>query len=189
MLQCVMRGWSGARQELQVAGLGERDLVVVPRAAPELDGGLQQRKLVCPGREAALSAETVETRQHGDDRVGGGLMRDVVEVFAANMRLYTAPASDLEARRAQKEYVQAPDGVNTNRTIAAQLVQPSAGGRIDPDVWGVPRVPGTGQRGSHADQGTPGKRPHHRPDPASSGARILAATCGGQPRSVNSISV
>ena len=58
----------------------ERDLASVPWASAQLHGGLEEGELVCPRREAAVSAVGVQLAQDGDERVVRRVHREVVEV-------------------------------------------------------------------------------------------------------------
>ena len=71
---------------------------------------LVERELVRPRREAALAAEAVELGEHGDERVVGGLVGEVVEVGAVS-----TAAADLEARGPEEQRVQAPRRVVARR--------------------------------------------------------------------------
>jgi hypothetical protein len=102
----------------------ERYLPPLPGALTQLDRGLEQRELVDPGREAAGAAKVVEPSEHADERVVGGLVGDVVEVVAAQVRQHRAAAGALEPRGAQEQGVQARDGFVLRPTFRSEVAQP-----------------------------------------------------------------
>ena len=81
----------------------ERDLMPVPGALAHLHGGLEQRELVGPRHEAAVAAIRVQLAHDRHQGVVRRLRRQVVELA----RTSAAAASDLEARSAQQQRVQA----------------------------------------------------------------------------------
>ena len=67
------------------------------------------------------AAEVVEAPQHAHQRVVGRLERNVVELVPAEVGQRRAPASDLEARRAEEQRMQARDRLVTNGAVGAQV--------------------------------------------------------------------
>ena len=73
LLDLLVRCAAGAREHAPCLRL-ERQLAALPRALAQLDGCLEQRELVDPGREPARAAIVVEPRQHAHERVVRGLV-------------------------------------------------------------------------------------------------------------------
>ena len=108
----------------------ERDLMPVPGALAHLHGGLEQRELVGPRREAAVAAIRVQLAHDRHQGVIGGLHREIIEFSRAR----PAAASDLEARSAQQQRVERYD----------RLLVPAAGSRErfdPPERLGVDTAP------------------------------------------------
>ena len=167
--------------ELRPAVGLERDLARLPRALAHLHGGLQQRELVDPCREAALPAIGVQLAHDRHQCVVRCLSCKIVELARAG----AAAASDLKARRAQQQRVERFD----------RFVMPAApaGERLDPaDRFGVGAGSVESWRGfvhggpGHANSDRPYLCSQHGRGSSSSGARIRAARAGGHPRSMSS---
>ena len=76
------------------------------RRAAELHRDLEDDERVCPGCEAAGAAVAVELRRDGDDSVVGGLVAEVVELGAADLRVEVAATVRLGVRSSEQEVVQ-----------------------------------------------------------------------------------
>jgi hypothetical protein len=109
----------------------ERYLPPLPGALTQLDRGLEQRELVDPGREAAGAAKVVEPSEHADERVVGGLVGDVVEVVAAQVRKRRAAPGALEPRGTQEQGMQARDGLVLRPAVRSKVAQPRARVLVD----------------------------------------------------------
>jgi hypothetical protein len=83
-------------------------------------------ELVGPGGEPREPAEVVETPEHGEQRVGGGLLRDVVEI-PAKVRVRRPPAAGLESGGTEEQRVKPLHGLLPNRSVATEPVEPVAG--------------------------------------------------------------
>jgi hypothetical protein len=167
--------------ELRPAVGFKRDLLPLPRALAHLHGGLEQRELVGPCREAAVATIGVELAHDRHQCVVRRLRGKIVELTRAT----AAAASDLEARRAQQQRVQRCD----------RLVMPAAGAgeRFDPrDRFCVGTASADRRRGflhpgaAHAKGDRRDLCSQHGRGASSSGARIRAARLGGHPRSMSS---
>jgi hypothetical protein len=138
-----------------------------------------------------VSAEVVELGEHRDECVVCALQRDVVEVIAVPSRRCPAAACDLESRRPQQQSVQPRDRFVSHVAVGAQRGEP--GPRLV-----VERPAGRGgARGRHRTRprpsvgrdGTSARRRHRGVSSCPSrGARMRAASEGGQPRSTSSSS-
>ncbi len=84
----------------------ERDLAVLPGASAELDAGFEQRELVGPGGEAALTAEVVELAEDRQQSVVGALLGKVVVVATAHVGRRATAAVHLEACGAKQQLAQ-----------------------------------------------------------------------------------
>ena len=107
----------------------ERQLAPLPRSATHLDRRLEQRELVGPRREAALTLELVELPQQRDERIIRALHGDVLELPRVQMLRHRAATPDLEARSAQEELVNPGYRLFACGTCSAKLVDP--GGRLE----------------------------------------------------------
>jgi hypothetical protein len=154
----------------------EGHLTSLPCATADLHGCLEQRELVGPCGEAAVSSKRVQLAHDRHERVIGCLHRKVIEVArAVAVAQRTPPARDLEMRRAQEQPVQALD-----RLVART---PGTAQRLDPTQrLGVGRRSSDRQRTSiaHRDPAQHGRARSSR------GARMRAARSGAQPRSTSS---
>src|SRR5205823_8081828 len=90
---CGWGGDGGPRLRL------DRNLPALPGAAPELDRRLEEGELVRPRGEPALAAEAIEPGEDRDQCVVRGLVGDVVELVAAEVRHRAPPPGDLESGR------------------------------------------------------------------------------------------
>jgi len=131
--------------------------------------------------------KVVETGEHADEGVVGGLVGDVVEVVAAQVRERRATAGALEPRRAQEQGMQASDRLILRPAFRAQVAQPSA--RLVVEERGRRRR-NRGRRVSrrlHSIRDCMGNGAHAATS-SSNGATIRTASSGRQPRSTSSIS-
>ena len=105
----------------------EWELALVPRPSSHGRGGLEQRELVRPGREAAVPAVAVKLPQDGHQRVVRRLVSEVVEVPCRGRRARPAP-SYLGDGCAQKQRVQALYGGVALGSRRVERAEP--GGRL-----------------------------------------------------------
>ena len=94
---CVRPETGGRERAPRLVGDGQ--LASLPGAAAHLHGGLVEGELVRPGREPAQPAEVVEPCEDAEQRVGGGLLRDVVEVVAQRAEAQPGAAPPRSGRR------------------------------------------------------------------------------------------
>ena len=64
---------------------------VAPEVAPELGRHLEDDELIRPGREPALTAELPELARDGHQRVGSGLMSQVIQLRTGDPQPRPAP--------------------------------------------------------------------------------------------------
>src|SRR5438094_3678004 len=115
----------------QVPGIGfERDLAALPGTLAQLDGRFEQGKLVYPGREAAFAAKVVEVREDADQRVAGGLVRDLLKLVT-QVGQAAAAARRLEACGAQEQPVQTSDRLVASGTVGPKSEEPLARSVVD----------------------------------------------------------
>ena len=87
-------------------GIGLKDdLTPLPGPTPKLYAGLEQRELVCPGREAALAAEVAELGKHCHQGVISGLHCEIVEFLGSRMSERCPAPGDLMTRSTQEQPV------------------------------------------------------------------------------------
>ena len=67
----------------------------------------------------------VQFAEHGDERVGGRLLGEIVVIAAAQVGQRGAAPRDLEAGGAQQQFVQPRDGLVVHRARARQRVDPA----------------------------------------------------------------
>jgi hypothetical protein len=79
---------------------------VAPEVPPDLGRHLEDDELVRPGREPAVAAELPELARDGDQRVGSGLMSQVIQLRTGNPQPRPAPP-DLPLRDPHQQPVQA----------------------------------------------------------------------------------
>src|SRR6185503_9704935 len=173
----------GAREDAPRLVL-DGDLAALPGSASDLHRCLVEGELVGPGGEATPAAVVVEPLQHGEERIVGRLLRDLVQI-TAEVRMRGTPPPRLETRCPQEQCVETLDRV-VDDPARAQVAKPRARFVVE----GGPAV--LLDRG-----GSPGGALHARHDRrprahaacrgSSSGARMRAAREGGQPRSTSSI--
>ena len=124
--------WGRARLGEKRPALGlERHLPSLPCAAADLRPCLEERELVRPGGEAAVAAEVVELAQDGDKGVVRALLREVVEVVAAQVRKARPAAGDLGASCLEEDGRARRDRGVTLRALRAQPVDPRLGLRVE----------------------------------------------------------
>src|SRR5439155_10311190 len=115
----------------QVPGIGfERDLAALPGALAQLDGRFEHSELVHPSREAALAAKVVEVPEDADQRVAGGLVRDLLKLLT-QVGQAAAAARRLEACGAQEQRVQTSDRLVASRAVGPKSAEPLARGVVN----------------------------------------------------------
>ena len=77
--------------------------------AADRDARRVDRELVGPGREAAAALEAIEPRHDRQQRIVGGLLRDVLQVGIAREAERGRAAPNLESARPQQQAVQLRD--------------------------------------------------------------------------------
>src|SRR4029453_16576601 len=103
LLKRLVRLVSWAREDAPRILL-DRELSPLPCTTTHGDRGMVDRELVGPGGEAREPTEVVETPEHGEQRVGGGLLRDVLEI-PAQVRVRRPPAAGLESGGTEEQRV------------------------------------------------------------------------------------
>src|SRR5215211_3222306 len=115
----------------QIPALGlEWQLASLPGTSAHRARRLEQRKLVGPGREAALAPELSELAQHRHKRVVGALLREVVVIVPAQVPKCDAPTVDLETRPLQQQGMQSFDRRLALGTIGTEPLNPAPRLRI-----------------------------------------------------------
>jgi hypothetical protein len=84
----------------------------------------EQRELIRPGREAAVTAEVGELRQDCDESVVRALVREVIVVPTTKMWRPCDAAVQLEPRRFQEETMESLDRGLAVGTLRAQTIEP-----------------------------------------------------------------
>src|SRR6185503_19097951 len=174
----------GAREDAPRLVL-DGDLAALPGSASDLHRCLVEGELVGPGGEAAPAPIVVETLQHGEQRIVGRLLRDLVQI-TAEVRMRGTPSPRLETRCPQEQCVETLDGVVVDDPAGAQVAKPRARFVVE----GGPAVlldRGGSLGGALHARHDRRPRAHAAGGGSSSGARMRAATEGGQPRSTSSI--
>ena len=161
-------------------GVGvDRQLAVLPRPASSPDRGLQDRELVRPGGEAALEPVLVELAEDRAQRIIGALRRrDPRSSPGRRRQACRGGARARTGRRGAAARAASRRPPRARQPLAAKCFQPGTRLRLSVDRgWGgaLHRRHATRPIASRLTAG-----------PASSGARIRTARCGGQPRSTSS---
>ena len=124
LLRLVLRKRPGAREDAPGLVL-DGDLAALPGSAPDFHRCLVEGELVGPGGEAAPAAVVVEALQHGEQRIVGRLLRDLVQI-TAEVRMRGPPPPRLETGCSQEQRVEALDGVVVDDPAGAQVAKPRA---------------------------------------------------------------
>jgi hypothetical protein len=96
---------------------------MAPEMPPDLAGHLEDDKLARPGREPALAAELAELGDDRENRVRGGLVRQIVQFGPGDPQL-PAAAARFRPGDAQQHLVQPGRGALPLGPVRAQLPDP-----------------------------------------------------------------
>src|SRR5918998_3312170 len=101
-------------------------LALLPRATAHLHRRLVERKLVHPGRKAAVAPKTVQLVQHRDERIVSRLLREIVVIAAAQVAKHVTSPRHLEPGSAQEQLMQPSDRLVPSGAAAPKILQPAA---------------------------------------------------------------